>query len=79
LAQLDRAAADEHRRRLTPPNHLKEGGGAKVGPPQSEVGLDAQIALAHGNEDRDLQNRDGVEVLQLNPVMMEQSPKELAR
>jgi hypothetical protein len=46
LAQLDRAAADECRRRLTPLNHLEEDGGAEVLPPQSKVGIDAQIAHA---------------------------------
>jgi hypothetical protein len=46
LAQLDHAAADERRCRLTLPNRLEEDGGAEVVPPQSKVGLDAQIALA---------------------------------
>jgi hypothetical protein len=46
LAQLDHAAADERRCRLTPPNHLEKGSGTEVILPQNEVGRDTQIALA---------------------------------
>ena len=47
--------------------------------PQGEIGLNAQIALVQSNEGRDLQDQVGVEVVQLDLIVVEEPTKEVTR
>jgi hypothetical protein len=55
LVELDCTAVHAHRHRLASPHRLEEDGGVEVVLPQRKVGLDAQIALAQGDKNRNLQ------------------------
>jgi hypothetical protein len=43
------------------------------------MGLDSQEALAERNEAHKMQNRIGIQVLELNPVSIEKAAKERVR
>jgi hypothetical protein len=77
--KLDCTTINAHRHHLASPHRLEEGGGVEVVLPQGKVGSDAQIALTQGDENRNLQNRVGIEILHLNPIMMKEPTKEVAR
>jgi hypothetical protein len=50
--------------------------GLEVVPEEIQVGLDPQPSLAQDHEDRDVEDRVGVEVVELKPVVVQQSAKE---
>jgi hypothetical protein len=68
-----------HRHCLTLPHCLEEDGGTEVVLPQGKVRPDAQIALTQGDENRNLQNQVGIEIVHLNPIMVKKITEEVAR
>lgn len=65
---LDAGTSNWHHRTCTP---LRLQHTSEEVPPQVEVGLAAHVALAEGHEGRDLLNPVGVQMLQLDPVIVQ--------
>ena len=76
--EVDARASHQHQDLLASVLLPVQGDGEEV-PPQLEVRLDPQVPLAHRDEGRDVLDPVGVEVLQLNLVVVQQPQEERMR
>ena len=73
--EVDARASYQHRGLLASLLLLDQGDGEEISP-QLEVGLDTQVPLAHCYEGRDVLDPVGVQVLQLDLIVVQQTPEE---